>query len=178
MSSYENALLAHYQQHWGLPTRQLFHDRGPVHELPLGFSVLEFKVGLYWRYATIGLGVGCGFELFLIAPRQDEHHVHTAAVVSHYAMTGPGLGCGHTVFLGEAWLPESICDHLLLSRPYADEPTLASFEFQDRRVLCLWLLPITREEREFKVRCGLDALENVFEDKAIEYANPDRQSLV
>tara|TARA_R110000782_G_scaffold45706_7_gene101333 strand:+ start:36560 stop:37096 length:537 start_codon:yes stop_codon:yes gene_type:complete len=178
MAKYEVALLNHYQRLWGSPIRQHLQERGPIHHLPLGFLVLEFKGGSQWKYATVGLGPVCGMEFFVVAPEQNGHHVQTLAVVSHYAITGPGLGWGHTVFLGEGWLPGSGCDHLLLSKPHADNAGLESFQHDGRMVRCLWLLPITREEREFKIRCGLEALESIFEDESIDYANPLRTSLV
>jgi hypothetical protein len=40
------------------------------------------------------------------------------------------------------------------------------------------LLPITDEERNFKIKNGVDALEERFEDVGLEYWNPTRDSVV
>jgi len=42
----------------------------------------------------------------------------------------------------------------------------------------LWLVPVTKEEVEFKKRNGLEALENEFEKKTLDYVNPLRESVV
>jgi len=42
----------------------------------------------------------------------------------------------------------------------------------------LWLLPITQEERDFQIENGLDALEEQFEEKGLEYWNPARASVI
>ena len=42
----------------------------------------------------------------------------------------------------------------------------------------LWLLPITAAEREFKLRAGVEALEQRFDDCGLEYWDPQRVSVV
>jgi hypothetical protein len=42
----------------------------------------------------------------------------------------------------------------------------------------LWVLPITAAEREFKVREGVEALEQRFDACALKYWVPDRASAV
>jgi Suppressor of fused protein (SUFU) len=41
----------------------------------------------------------------------------------------------------------------------------------------LWLLPITKEERDFKVVNGLEALESLFEERELECWDPHRSSV-
>ena len=43
---------------------------------------------------------------------------------------------------------------------------------------CLWLLPITKAERQYKIAHGLEALEAAFEAKKVAYASPDRESVI
>ena len=43
---------------------------------------------------------------------------------------------------------------------------------------CYWLIPITRSERDFKKRLGLDALEEAFERAGLDYLDPGRPSVV
>jgi suppressor of fused protein SUFU len=42
----------------------------------------------------------------------------------------------------------------------------------------LWLLPITQAERDFKVAHGLEALEQRFDNSALEYWDICRKSVV
>jgi len=76
-----------------------------------------------------------------------------------YYHRGGKLGLGHTLPIGEPWLPGSRCDRLLASLPYPWGPELQTCHVGDRHVDFLWLLPITRQERDFKVANGLEALE-------------------
>jgi hypothetical protein len=41
----------------------------------------------------------------------------------------------------------------------------------------LWLIPITKAEREFKKAQGLEALEALFEKKQFNYLDPARPSV-
>jgi hypothetical protein len=50
--------------------------------------------------------------------------------------------------------------------------------FRDWHLHVLWLLPITKAERELKVKEGLEALEQRFDACALEYWIPDRASVV
>jgi hypothetical protein len=89
-----------------------------------------------------------------------------------------GLGVGHTLPIGEPWLPGSTCEFLLVSRPYPFGPQLEVCDLPDGHLHVLWLLPITAAEREFKVREGVEALEQRFDACGLEYGVPDRASAV
>ena len=41
-----------------------------------------------------------------------------------------------------------------------------------------WVIPITKEEREFKIENGLNALEEKFDVSNFNYINPMRESLI
>jgi hypothetical protein len=88
------------------------------------------------------------------------------------------LGTGHTFPIGEPLLPGSTCEYFLVSQPYPFGPELEVCNFPSGHVHILWLLPITAAEREFKVREGLEALEQRFDECALEYWNSDRASVV
>jgi hypothetical protein len=49
---------------------------------------------------------------------------------------------------------------------------------RDEHVQILWLLPITSAEADFKKTNGIDALEEKFDEAAIEYWRIDRESVV
>jgi hypothetical protein len=65
-----------------------------------------------------------------------------------------------------------------VSLPYPFGPDLEVCDFADWHLHVLWLLPITAAERAFKVREGVEALEQRFDACALEYWVPDRASVV
>jgi Suppressor of fused protein (SUFU) len=66
----------------------------------------------------------------------------------------------------------------LASLLYPWGPELQTCHVGDRHVDFLWLLPITRQERDFKVANGLEALEALFEERELRYWDPQRPSAV
>ncbi len=95
----------------------------------------------------------------------------------YYNRTGQ-LGLGHTVPIGEAWLPGSVCDHLLISLPYPFGPDLQTCHVGDCHIGFHWLLPTTERERTLKMSAGLDALESRFEEAGLRYWQADRESII
>ncbi len=116
----------------------------------------------------------------MFAPQANPLHVELLTIVAHYHQTGASLGLGHTVNFGRAWLPGSSCSYGLISLPYLDGPKLEEWRGTDERVQaqCLWLIPITLREREFKITHGLEALEQRFDAAPLDYLNPLRGSVV
>jgi hypothetical protein len=55
------------------------------------------------------------------------------------------------------------CDHWLVSLPYPFGPELQQCHVGDRHVDFLWLVPITKAERDFKASHGQEELEERFE---------------
>ena len=151
-------------------------------ELPR-LRVVEFapgpKTGL-WVYATVGAWEardGPRLEFLIAASEQDQRHVELVTMAAWYHGRH-GLGVGHTLPIGEPWLPESTCDFFLVSLPYPFGPKLEVCNFLDGHLHVLWLLPITAAEREFKVREGLESLEQRFDECGLEYWRPGRASAV
>lgn len=179
--NYASNLIQHYESIWGHMHRRLFMTKGPIQDLPDGYQVGEFfdDTKQLWIYATLNAADDrSGLEFHLIAPNADEHHVQTLSVLAHYGLTTDPLEVGHTLNLGEGWLADSVCDHLLLSLPYLYGKNLELFNHHEMNVRCLWVLPITRNERAFKAEHGLEALESKFEEHGIEFADPSRVSVV
>lgn len=156
---------------------------GPtLDELPR-LRVPEFapgpKSGL-WVYATAGAWEARSdpqLEFLITAPEADLRHVELLFMAAWYHGRH-GLGVGHTLPIGEPWLPGSTCEFLLVSRPYPFGPQLEVCDLPDGHLHVLWLLPITAAEREFKVREGVEALEQRFDACGLEYGVPDRASAV
>jgi hypothetical protein len=167
----------------GHPCEQHVFTLGPAQsELPR-LRVLEFapgsKTGL-WVYASVGAWEAREdprLEFLIAAPEKDLRHVELLFMTAWYH-GHRGLGTGHTFPIGEPWLPDSKCDYFLVSKPYPFGPDLEICNLPDWHLHVLWLLPITATEREFKVREGLEALEQRFDEVALEYWQPDRESVV
>jgi hypothetical protein len=117
-------------------------------------------------------------ELHLHSPVEDDAHVELLTVIAHYHRTGKPLGLGHTVNLGRPWLPGSQATYGLISLPYLDGPDLEVMRVEGKEVRCLWLIPITMSEVEFKKAQGFEALEERFEAAGLDYLDPKRGSVV
>jgi len=179
---YEAELSSHYAANFG--TRGTGHvlTRGPG--LPQRCLVLEHpptEKTFCWVYASCGMTTfteSSQLELFLLSPCQTQIHVELLTVIAHYHQTGEHLGLGHSINFGRPWLPESICSFGLISLPYTFGPPLERARIADRDVRVLWLIPITKEERDFKVKSGLEVLEQIFEKKQFKYLDPARPSVI
>jgi hypothetical protein len=119
-------------------------------------------------------------ELHLFSPVQNEDHVELLTVIAHYHRTGNTLALGHSVNFGRPWFRESSCDYGLISLPYLDGPSLEHLrtDKSELDVQFLWLMPITKAERDYKKAQGIEALEQRFEDIGVDYLNPTRPSAV
>ena len=117
-------------------------------------------------------------ECFIFVPfPEDDAICELLTIVSWYHRTGARLGLGHTVNFGRPWLPSSTCDYGLLSLPYLDGPNLEWLDAEGIKTRFLWLIPITAQERNFKIAQGLEALEARFEASGFDYANPYRDTV-
>jgi hypothetical protein len=184
MSAYLEQIAEHYADVWGRKGEVRRWLQGPVYELPEGFHVLVFAPTperRMWTYATCGMsqpGDARPLETHLFAPHDSESLVELLTVVAHYHRTGAPLGLGHTVNFGRPWLDDSHCEYGLLSLPYLDGPPLEWLELGDVRIQFLWLIPITRQERDYKKQHGLEKLEELFERQHFDYLDPKRPSVV
>lgn len=183
MAEHEDALLAHYERHWGRAAKAHRVSEGPLWELPPDYRVLAFapREGRIWTYATCGMsqpGDDPAIELFIESPIESLRIVEILNMTAHYHRTGETLGWSHTVDFGTPWLPDSRCDHGLVSLPYLDGPRLEKACLPGVDVQVLWLIPITKDERDFKLGQGLEALEKRFEEVAFDYSDPRRKSVL
>ena len=156
---------------------------GPVCDDYPQLRVAEFapgpKTGM-WTYVTIGAWEAQAdprLEFLLIAPASDLRHVELVSMTAWYHGK-ERLDPGQTVHLGGPWIANSTCDHFLVSLPYPFGPDLEVCDFVDQHLHILWLLPITAAERAFKVKEGVEALEQQLDEHAIKYWDPRRASVV
>lgn len=185
MRDLHRQLTAHYESVWQGPAVVKRWRRGPTHDLPKGFRILEVaptKSRGFWTYTTCGMSGGIdrdAIELHLFAPAADSAHVELLTVIAHFHLTGTALGLSHTVNFGRPWLPGSACDHGLISLPYLDGPPLERFcPGENHEARCLWLIPITSGERDFKKERGVEELERRFDASGFDYLDPLRPSVV
>lgn len=108
---------------------------------------------------------------------QSSHEVvQCMHAIAHFHRYDARLGIGHTVRIGRPWIPSSKCVAGLVSLPYLDGPQMQHLSCGGRTINCLWIIPITEAELEFKKRNGIDSLEQVFELAQFDYSNLYRDS--
>lgn len=161
------------------PTRLTFKS-GPIHQLPEDFCVLEFgpKDGqAEWLYASCGMSFEGGepIEVFLLSPRQAPQLVELFYALAHFHLTGERLDANHTVNFGVPWLDNSICDHALLTTMETEFEWIQS---GNRRIHYLWLVPITKSERDYKIEHGIEALDTKLDEHDVDCTDPLRKSCV
>jgi hypothetical protein len=103
-------------------------------------------------------------------------------VMAAYYGVSHALDVGHTFRIGEPWLPGSKCDCVLVSLPYPYGPNFQIYRINEESdIQFLWLLPITTPEMKFLAENGEDAIEQLekrFEECGLQYAKPNRSSVV
>ena len=181
MTSYQNALSAHYGNTWkSIPNvKQL--TAGPMRNFAPDFHILEFPPYPgrdMWTYATNGMSLGSknSIELHIFSTKKDSSLIELLTVVAHYSLTGTQLNLGQTINFGRPWQEDSHCTHGLISLPYLDGPELEKVKGYSTK--CYWVVPITQQERNFKAEFGQEALEEKFDVAQIDYVNPNRPSVV
>lgn len=161
---------------------------GPIHQRVPGFHVVRLAPTPEegdWLYVTAGLWDatqrdGHALEFILAAPAPSDRHATTLTMTAFYHAAGGrnALDHGHTVPIGQPWLPESKCRYLLVSLPYPWGRNLEVCPLPQGHARILWLLPITRAERDYKRDHGLEALEQKLEQADIIPSDPRRPSVI
>lgn len=185
LTMYTTALADHYESVWGTRGAAERWSRGPIEKDLPNFSVLAFAptpAKPLWVYATCGMSeradIAHSIELHVFSEVKDESLTELLAIVAHYHNFGGALDLGHTVDFGRPWQQKSKCTFGLVSLPYLYGPKLENFEYCGSAIRCLWLVPITEKERHFKMKHGLERLEEAFELRNFDYADAGRESVV
>lgn len=159
-------------------------NKGPIHELPAGFVILEFaprQGRAMWTYATCCMSQESDklpLELHMFSAEESEEPVELLVATAHYHRTGSSLGLGHSVNFGKPWIDESRCDHGLISLPYLDGPKVENMILAGGKIVKFyWMVPVTRTEVEYKKANGLESLERKFEAAKFNYVDPHRPSV-
>ena len=182
---YTDRLRQHYENYYGATGKLLILDHGPSEKLHSDFSILEIPPNdrhSMFCYCTVGMSADRIddnlIELVLYSPRPDNSIVELLTFCASYHRNKLPLNIHHTVNIGQPWLENSKCDHGFISMPYLDGEELKLFNFDEHTIHCYWFIPITEKERDYKIDKGCEALEQLFEEKQLDYLNPERRSLV
>jgi hypothetical protein len=159
---------------------------GPTHRVLPRFRVIRVAPRPQrreWVYLSVGAwevdhDAERGLEFLIVAPTDDARIVELLTMTAYYHRDFH-LGLGHTFPIGDGWLYDSACNYLLVSLPYPFGPQLEWCCLQDSgHVRFLWLLPITEAENRFRHECGLETLEQRFQEAKVKFADPWHPSVV
>jgi hypothetical protein len=172
----------HLAKQWGHHANKVKWPQSPHRKLPDSFTILEFpptEQHSYWIYSTLGMSLGMAedlIELHVFSNKQDSTLSELLTVTASFHRHGSTLGLHHTVNFGRSWQDASPCSYGFISLPYLDGETLEIFEWEGSHLHNLWLLPITEQERDYKIENGWNALEELFENCELDYCDPNRKS--
>ena len=150
------------------------------------FRIQPLRPGCWWLYVSSGCWAatqedGHGLEFVLTAPADDWVNLESVTMNAffHCGPVTDRLDVGHTVPIGRPWLGDSRCDHYLVSLPYPFGPEFEVCTWgEGAHARILWLLPITEAEKDFRREQGLEALECLFDEHAIDPVDTKRASVV
>lgn len=175
-------LKKHYELNWGQKECDLLWEKGPIKDLPVGFHTEVYKKDETTNVITTsGLSFGNSsnkIELCLYYDpnfRSELRLAEILTVTAHFHLAGEALKVGDSVNWGEPIIEKSKCCWGYLSWPYLEGVKLGNIEFNGAKVF--WLVPITEEELKFKKINGVDSLEQIFEEKELNYIDLLRESL-
>lgn len=154
----ENEIELHYNSIWNNKPKTYLFDKGPIEKLYYHFRVLEYPPTTerkMWSYATCNMCKGKGgkknIEVHVFSKQQDDSLIELLTLVAYYHKNTRALDLNHTINFGRSWQSTSVCTYGLLSLPYLDGPRLEEYVAANGETTHFyWLLPITREEVNFK----------------------------
>jgi len=182
---YKKSLKLHLGITWkSEPLEIEFDSSTPIGAIKDNFLVLEYPPyngRKLWCYTTCGMSSdlrGNSIEVHIFSKEKDLNMPNLLAMVAHYHLTVKNINLWHTVNFGMSWKQASECTFGLISLPYLDGPDIENFIYENKSFKLFWLIPITKQEVEFKKKRGIESLEELFEKHNFDYANPRRKSTV
>jgi hypothetical protein len=139
-----------------------------------------------WLYVSAGAAHlrrfdGVGHEYVIRTRQQERLMVELLAMVASYSTRDDhdGLHDGHTVPIGGPWVEGAEADHLYLNKPYFVSSDFAGLRIDDGfSVQFLWLVPITKLEKEWRHDHGQEQFEQWLEDHHVRPEDPTRRSSI
>jgi hypothetical protein len=103
-----------------------------------------------------------------------------AALATVNADPDKRLGVGSIVALGRPWTGSSAAQNLLVLPPYVFGPGFEVYEppGEERRVVVLWLVPITSAEARFVRQHGVQKFEELMQAHAVNVVDAERAPIV
>ena len=163
--------------------------RAAVEERLPGFRVRRIapaSPGKPWVYATNGASAAMAededaAEYVVLAPAADPVLVEMlAALATVNADPDRRLGVGSILVLGRPWTGPSAAKNLLVLPPYVFGPGFEVYEppGENRRIVVLWLVPITSSEARFVRQQGAQAFEELMQRTEVNVVDPRRAPIV
>lgn len=184
---YFELIKRHYYKIWHSEPKIYLWNNGPIEKLNFDFRVLEFSPTSrrnMWTYTTCCMSSSDDqypIELHIFSEHQDESIIELLTSIAYYSKNTHPLNLWHTINFGRSWQDKSICEYGLISLPYLDGQALENLNIEPNREKCVkfyWLIPITKQEVDYKKEYGIEALEQLFEQKSFDYLDPGRKSVV
>ena len=160
-------------------------NNDPLGKLHRDFFVLELPPNekhKMWVYVTVGMSMDREdenlIELIVYSSEKNNSIVELLTLNASFHKNSEPLNLHHTVNIGKGISYKAACDHAFISLPYLDGEALEHFRINDKIVHVYWLIPITQNERDYKIEQGCEALEQLFEDRQLNYLDFNRKSLI
>lgn len=179
---YRDQVEQHYITQWGQNYNTYLWDKGPFYKVSPFFRVLQFlpnETHNMWTYATVCMSSHLEkkpIELHLFSNKQDNNLIELLTIVAYYHQNTHKIGLNDTVNFGKSWQDDSFCHYGYISLPYLDGPSLENLYLNEKQVKFYWLIPITPKELYYKMKYGVEKLEEMFEEKNLDYMDPNRSS--
>ena len=124
-------------------------------------------------------GPGFGLE-FCMQSRVLSDYMIELVVMAAYMHSLPDhrLDVGHCLRIGRPMGEGSGLSHLLVSLPYPLGPDFEYVHADGEHIRKLWLLPIFPSEVDVLMRDGVEVLEEIFDDKEIDFLDFERTAVV
>lgn len=178
--SYTDKLLDHYESFFGIEYEGIKIEEAPINGLNPEFCVVKFPATQERElciYATLGMSSEVDetpVEIYMYCVAENDRIVSMLYDLAYHHKTVNQIVENYTIEFGYPWYEGSNCDCGLISPPYIDGP-----EFEEcGNISCLWLIPVTKQEVDFKLEYGLESLEQKFSDVELNYMHYFRDSAV
>jgi hypothetical protein len=136
-----------------------------------------------WVYASVGVWrieaeSHRSQEFILLSPEQSDANVELLAMIASAHNDARYRIRENAIFeIGRPWLPDSLCDHILVAQPYFLDEDQDRVRIDGLEISYLWLVPITSSEAKFGRQMGGHVLFHEFADAEVDLLKVDRPPL-